>query len=452
MQGFWQPRTDLGKAIGPGILMAGAAIGGSHLVSSTQAGAIYGWSLLGLLLLANLFKYPFFLYSVKYRSSTGETILHGYRRMGKGYLAAFFGLNLINAFLNVAGVAFITASLFLNFPFIEADDHVIGIAMGILVLCAVLILAGHYQLLDKIAKVVVFLLAVSTLTAVIVAIWQSVEIPEGFVGRDPWDLASIGFIIMFMGWMPAPIDVAAWPSLWRTSREIQTGHRATVGEATTDFHIGYIVTVLLAVFFLALGALVMYRAGAGIELADLTSGEFAARFIEMYTSTIGDWAHWIIVLAAFTAMFSTTITCMDGWPRSLAMSTILLFDHPEEGIQRMLTGWVVFTVLMCIVIINFLLTDLLAMLQFAMVASFLSSPVFAWLNYRAIQRPEVAEKDRPGPVLHVLSWAGMAFFVVFTLLFVVWFFGLQDAAEEERERIQEEEQALVVPFESAARV
>lgn len=60
MQAFWRPRTNLGKAIGPGILMAGAAIGGSHLVSSTQAGAIYGWSLLLLLLLANLFKYRSF--------------------------------------------------------------------------------------------------------------------------------------------------------------------------------------------------------------------------------------------------------------------------------------------------------------------------------------------------------------------------------------------------------
>lgn len=446
MQLFWQPRTDLGKAIGPGILMAGAAIGGSHLVSSTQAGALYGWSLLGLLLLANLFKYPFFLYAVKYRAATGDTILHGYRRMGKGFLAAFFGLNLVNAFLNTAGVAFISASLFLAFPFVDAADHVSGIAIGILLLCAAIIIAGHYRLLDKIAKVVVFLLAVSTLAAVIVAVWQSAEVPEGFVGRDPWDLASIGFIIMFMGWMPAPIDIAAWPSLWRTSREIETGHRATVGESTTDFHIGYIVTVVLAVFFLALGALVMYHSGTGIGLADMTAGEFSARFIEMYTSTIGDWAHWLIVLAAFSAMFSTTLTCMDGWPRSLAMSTLLLFDRPEAGLRRTLVAWLLFTVVACIVIIQFLLTDLLAMLQFAMVVSFLTSPVFAWLNYRAIQRPEVAEQDRPGPVMHVLSWAGMTFFIVFTLLFVIWFFGLQDTAEEERERIQEEEQALVLPM------
>ena len=29
-------------ALGPGIVMASAAVGGSHIIASTQAGAIYG--------------------------------------------------------------------------------------------------------------------------------------------------------------------------------------------------------------------------------------------------------------------------------------------------------------------------------------------------------------------------------------------------------------------------
>ena len=37
--------TSKFKALGPGILMASAAVGGSHIVASTQAGAIYGWQL-----------------------------------------------------------------------------------------------------------------------------------------------------------------------------------------------------------------------------------------------------------------------------------------------------------------------------------------------------------------------------------------------------------------------
>ena len=47
-QSTWRSKI---KAMGPGILMASAAVGGSHIVSSTQAGGSYGWALLGLVIL-----------------------------------------------------------------------------------------------------------------------------------------------------------------------------------------------------------------------------------------------------------------------------------------------------------------------------------------------------------------------------------------------------------------
>ena len=42
------------SALGPGIVMASAAVGGSHIIASTQAGAIYGWELVSIVILANL--------------------------------------------------------------------------------------------------------------------------------------------------------------------------------------------------------------------------------------------------------------------------------------------------------------------------------------------------------------------------------------------------------------
>ena len=59
----WQSKI---KALGPGILMASAAVGGSHIVSSDIAGAMYGWSLLLLVILANLFKYSLFRFGAAY--------------------------------------------------------------------------------------------------------------------------------------------------------------------------------------------------------------------------------------------------------------------------------------------------------------------------------------------------------------------------------------------------
>ena len=53
------------KKLGPGLLFAGAAIGVSHLVQSTRAGADYGLGLVWALVLVNIFKYPFFQYGMK---------------------------------------------------------------------------------------------------------------------------------------------------------------------------------------------------------------------------------------------------------------------------------------------------------------------------------------------------------------------------------------------------
>ena len=52
--------TKFFKTLGPGILFATTAIGVSHLVQSTRAGAEYGFALIGFVLMANILKYPFF--------------------------------------------------------------------------------------------------------------------------------------------------------------------------------------------------------------------------------------------------------------------------------------------------------------------------------------------------------------------------------------------------------
>ncbi|MDA9312672.1 hypothetical protein N9515_07945 [Vicingaceae bacterium] len=46
--------------LGPGLLYAGAAVGVSHLVQSTRAGANYGLLMILVVIAANVIKYPFF--------------------------------------------------------------------------------------------------------------------------------------------------------------------------------------------------------------------------------------------------------------------------------------------------------------------------------------------------------------------------------------------------------
>lgn len=77
------------KSFGPGILMASAAIGGSHLVASTQAGALYGWQLAIIIILANFFKYPFYRFATEYACGMGESLIVGYAKKSRFYLWTF---------------------------------------------------------------------------------------------------------------------------------------------------------------------------------------------------------------------------------------------------------------------------------------------------------------------------------------------------------------------------
>ena len=73
-----EDKRNILKKLGPGLLFAGTAIGVSHLVQSTKAGAEFGFGLTWALFLAIILKYPFFKYAPKYSLVTNESVLHGY--------------------------------------------------------------------------------------------------------------------------------------------------------------------------------------------------------------------------------------------------------------------------------------------------------------------------------------------------------------------------------------
>ena len=102
------------KKLGPGLLFAGAAIGVSHLVQSTRAGADFGFGFVWALVLIHIVKYPFFQFGPRYATTTGESLLDGYKKLGKGVLLTYFILNLATMFTIQAAVTIVTAGLAAN--------------------------------------------------------------------------------------------------------------------------------------------------------------------------------------------------------------------------------------------------------------------------------------------------------------------------------------------------
>ncbi|MFP4156232.1 MAG: Nramp family divalent metal transporter [Opitutales bacterium] len=405
-------RSNLWKALGPGILVACAAVGGSHLVWSTRAGAEFGWALLWLVLLANLLKFPFFLYGQRYTAATGESLLAGYHRQGPAFVWIFLSINILTGMINIAGVGMLSGALLAGY----------GIPLGVpvltvllIALCSGLLLLGHYKLLDGMAKLIISFLAISTVIAVILASTNRPPLAPDFSAPDPYTLASFAFLISLLGWMPAPIDLSAWSSLWMFSREKQTGHFATVRESAVDFYIGYGAATVLAVLFVALGALVMFGTGETFSASGI---RFSQQLVSLYTASIGDWSRWLILTAAFITMFSTTLTCLDGYPRSLAACCSLLAGGEPRRFERIHQIWILVSAIGAALIVLLLVRNLLQMLAFAAVISFLTSPILAYINLKVMCGPNVPKSHRPRQALLALSWIGIAFFVFMSLAYL----------------------------------
>lgn len=407
-------RSNLWKAIGPGILVACAAIGGSHLVRLTRAGAEYGWSLVGLILMANLFKFPFFLYGQRYTAATGESLLAGYHRQGMRYVAIFLAVNILTGTINTAGVAMLTGALLSGYG-LFSEIGVRYLTVAVLLTCMVVILMGRYQLLDAVSKGVIIVLSLSTFVALGLACSRGAVAPVDFVGPSPWTWAAFPFLVILLGWMPAPVDLSAWSSLWMFSRQEQTGHFATTRETSIDFYLGYIMAVVLAIVFVALGKMVMFGSG---EVFSDSGIVFSKQLVNLYSANIGAWSRPLILSAAFCTMFSTTVTCVNGYPRSLAACCTLIWGFPPIYFRLIHKAWIILSVAIATLIVLSFVKNLIQLLTFASVISFVTSPILAYINLKVMNGDNVPESERPGVFMKILSWMGLLFFVLMSVGFV----------------------------------
>ncbi len=396
------------KSLGPGLLFAGAAIGVSHLVQSTRAGANFGFGLLWALLLVNLFKYPFFQYGPRYATATGESLIDGYKRLGKGVLLLYFVLTFATMFTIQAAVTIVTAGLAVNLFGITAN--VTNWSIIITVISVSILLIGKYKLLDNLIKIIIVILTVSTIIAVSMAIFnttKSYNLSQIF----PKGTLEISFLIAFLGWMPAPLDISAWHSLWALEKRKGLHENFDTKQAVFDFNIGYVGTVFLAICFLSLGALVMYQSGN--EFSN-SAGKFAQQIISLYTKNLGGSASIFIAIAAFTTMFSTTLTTLDASPRAMAKSTELLINKP---LKYNYIFWITLLALGTILILTKFISNMIAMVKIATILSFLTAPFYAIANFILISSKHTPKEWRPSVSLKILSYLG----IIFLLGFSSWY-------------------------------
>lgn len=414
--------SPLSKIVGPGIIFAASAVGVSHLVQSTRAGAMFGFAMLVFAMLGLLAKYPAFLFAPAYAAATGKSILSSYKNQGIFALIFFTASTLINMFTGISANLLVTSGLV---------KTTLGLDIGIVPICIViclvggtLLIIGHYRWLDIVTKFLMAFLTLATIAATFLAIpvidWGKslVFFPAEF------ELATILFIAALIGWMPTPFDVSVWQSQWVVANSRKNGFLPSQRQARFDFNIGYLGVTVLAVCFMILGTAVMH--GSGESFASNPAG-FAAQLINLYEKVLGPWTGFIVGISAFAVMFSTMLTILDGFPRSSA-NLIMIFTRQEETFdegdikesRRHRYYWISMLVMILggLLILSVFANRLKTFIDFSATISFLSAPVFAFLNHRAINSEEIDVSIRPGAVLYWWSIAGICSLTCFALTYL----------------------------------
>ena len=408
--------------LGPGLLFAGAAIGTSHLVQSTRAGALYGLGLMIVVVAAYLLKYPAYRFGPAYTAATGMSLIEGYRRLGRPavvlisisqYLVQVIILAAVS--LTTAGLAAATLGLTLPPP---------QIAFALLVLALILSMTGGFRWMEIVTKGFVALLTVATVAATALVV-PDVDWSVSNLAFPELDAKLLFFIVALAGLMPAALDLSILHSLWAKAKNRTTSEPISHQEAMLDFDIGYFGSAALALCFVVMGAGLMHTQGTAPAP---TPVGFAGQVIALYEAGLGRSAALLVAVAAFGVVFTTVITVMDGFPRVHAATWRALasedgrVDGALDG-SLLLRAIAASQVALAGGILLGLMSDFLTFIDVMTTAAFLVAPIIAVLNHLVMKSDDVPAQLRPSPVMTAWSGIGIATLTLTSMAYLYVRFG-----------------------------
>ena len=414
--------------LGPGLLFAATSVGTSHLVQSTRAGALYGLALLGIILLCNTVKYPAFRFASDYYPATGTSLLDAYRRQGKGVLFVFTMITFTTLLFAVSALALMSAGLIKVVFSLSIPAK--PMALVLISVTSLLLVFGQYRVLESMTKLLVLVMMAATLVATVIVLpavqWHG---PASFFPSD-LNLNAYLFIAALIGWMPVPLDASVWQSLWAKAKADNSLTPPTVQQSRFDFNLGYGGTILLAVCFLIMGAGLMN--GKDIALAS-GSAEFSAQLIRLYQGVFGSWAGPVVGIAALAIIYSSLLAVMDAFPRTLASLHRRWKGIAEQADTNTLTERNPFYIAVLVMMLLgaaltywLFLTSLTALIDVAATVAFITAPVIAYWNHRAIIDEVVPVNYQPSAGLRLCSTLCIGILVLFALGYLyLRFFALE---------------------------
>lgn len=408
--------SDWQRAAGPGLLFSGSAIGISHLVQSTRAGAMFGLGLLGVILLLNIIKYPAFRFGMDYAHATRKTLVGGYRELGRWALAPYIIMVLVTGPIGLAAISATTAAIFAA---LTGIDLTISWLTSIAIVATVaLLMIGGYSWLDRLNKLLIAFLTVATIVATGLVLPR---VEWGTVGNFDWSMDPLGllFVVALAGYMPSAMGGSVALSLWtlKSQEEESSGEHLPISAMRAGFLVSYGLTAILALCFCIMGAGVMHSDGVAPEAG---AAALASQIIGLYRETLGPVPALLAAISALCVMTTTMIAAFDGGARTLGAL------HQEYignvGGRTSTKGYFVFLIISAALAIIFLVTvmrSFTAFIDLVTSISFIAGAALALMNHLVMTRCDMPEDARPTRAMKALSLTGIVIMTAMALMFFV---------------------------------
>ena len=166
----------------------------------------------------------------------------------------------------------------------------------------------------------------------------------------------------------------------------------------------------------------MYGTG---ETFEEKGADFAAKVIELYTTTFGPWSNIIISASAFSIMFGTCVAVFDGYSRAFS-ETIKVFkkDESDKDQIKLYRITLIFLSIGSFLIIYIFQANPKGFMQLVILAttiSFLMAPLIAIFNTLLVREKYVGRSHAPSILMRILAYSGIVFLSVFTILYLIYF-------------------------------
>ena len=221
----------------------------------------------------------------------------------------------------------------LAFPNVFGEHGATGWSVLVAILCAVMLLGGRYQFLERVSVGLVATFTLITIICTVLLQWTDnaisvAELRQGLLLHFPTPLQPA--VVLTALAVYAGTGIGHWEMLSYTYWCIEKGYARNTGtnqpgdewprRARGWVRVMYIdslatmvVYTLSSICFYLLGAAILFRQGF-----DPKSTQTLAVLQQIYTTSLGSWAATLFIVGAFFILFSTTLSGVASGSRILA--------------------------------------------------------------------------------------------------------------------------------------